>query len=243
MQSPKRMKTTIFRTLFNRSFANSIDFEGIFFTFLFTGLRKIFNALGFYSQFASNPGEKIRKGQFFEHTLVIYDVSQAKWNDIKSGAEIIFSLVLLLVIFWKEMTIETDKFYEKVCHSFNVCLNDKFLRRSKGREALFRGSDRYRHHKVDEVVIGTVGENFHLRTFVSGVFGFAELQENGTYGLKHTLILRTNKVQALSNRVGWTDAEVDEKCLSWNVPPYTPVEPHDAKLTYHSKSKAPIESR
>ena len=87
------MKKTIFRTLFNRSFANSSDFEGIFFTFLCTGLRKIFIALGFYSQFASNPGEKILKGQFFEHTLVIYDVSQAKWNDIKSGAEIIFSFV------------------------------------------------------------------------------------------------------------------------------------------------------
>ena len=141
------------------------------------------------------------------------------------------------------MTIESDKFYEKVCHSFNICLNDKLLRRSKGREALSRRSDRYRHHKVDEVVIGTVGENFHLRTFVSGVFGFAELQENGIYGLKHTLFLRRNKVQALLNRVGWTDAEVEEKCLSWNVPPYTPVEPHDAKLTYHSKSKAPIESR
>ena len=77
----------------------------------------------------------------------------------------------------------------------------KLLTSSRGSDDLSIGFDRDRNRRQRELTnIKTQKGKFHVRNYLKDVFGFAEYQDKGTYGLGFKLTMTRNTDNAVLNK-------------------------------------------
>ena len=103
------------------------------------------------------------------------------------------------------------------------------------------GFDRNRGRRKRELLNNkTQKGKFHLRIYLKDVFGFAEYQEVGTFGLSYRLTLTRNNENAVLNKNDATNvAKIKINGIKWYVPHYVPSIDEYNKLMIQIKSKTP----
>ena len=92
-----------------------------------------------------------------------------------------------------KLTTSSGKHLEEISHAHIVSLMYKLLTSSKDGDDLFIGFDRNRGRRKNELTnIKTIKSKYHIRIYLKDIFGFAEHQEQGTYGLGYKLTLTRN---------------------------------------------------
>ena len=94
----------------------------------------------------------------------------------------------------------------------------------------------------------TTKGNYHVRIYLRDIFGFADYQNNCSYGLGYKLKLQRNSDNhVLSHRAGFNaenlalGGRVVIEGLSWTVPHYTPNLLNQKLMLGHIVSKAPTD--
>ena len=100
----------------------------------------------------------------------------------------------------------------------------KLLTSSKDSDDLAIGIDRNRGRRKSELSNNkNIKSKYHIRNYLKDIFGFAENQEKGTYGLGYKLTLTRNTDNAVLNKAAATNnAKVKNNSLDWYVPHYSP---------------------
>ena len=81
---------------------------------------------------------------------------------------------------------------------------------------------------------------FHLRIYLKDVFGFAEFQEVGTFGLSYRLTLTRNNDNTVLNKNNATaNAKIKINGIEWYIPHYSPSLEEYTKLQTQIKLKTP----
>ena len=72
-------------------------------------------------------------------------------------------------------------------------------------------------------IIKTQKGKYHIRIYLKDVFGFAEYQDKGTYGLGYKLTLTRNTNNAVLNKDNAKNiGRIRINAIEWYVPHYTP---------------------
>ena len=123
-----------------------------------------------------------------------------------------------------KLTTSSGKHLENIDHAHIVSLMYKLLSSSKGSDDLSIGFDRDRTRRRNELTNNkNIKEKYHIRIYLKDVFGFAEYQEKGTYGLGYKLTLTRNTDNAVLNKANAiNNGKVKINALEWYVPHYTP---------------------
>ena len=117
----------------------------------------------------------------------------------------------------------------------------KLLTSSKDSDDLSIGFDRNRNNRNRELTnVKNIRGKFHVRIYLKDIFGFAEHQEKGTYGLGYKLTMTRNTDNAVLNKdnavvVG----RVKINSLNWYVPHYSPNMEEYTKLMTQIKKNSP----
>ena len=99
------------------------------------------------------------------------------------------------------LTTSSGKHLENIDHAHIVSLMYKLLTSSKASGDLSIGFDRDRGRRQRKLTNNkTQKEKNHVRIYPKDVFGFAEYQEKGTYGLGYKLTLTRNTDNAVLNK-------------------------------------------
>ena len=140
-----------------------------------------------------------------------------------------------------KLTTSSGKYLEDISHAHIVSLMYKLLTSSKDSDDLSIGFDRNRDRRQREVTNNKNNKGkYHIRIYLKDIFGFAEHQEKGTYGLGYKLTLTRNTDNAVSNKdnaivVG----RVKINSLDWYVPHYSPNLEEYTKLMTQIKKNSP----
>ena len=123
-----------------------------------------------------------------------------------------------------KLTTSSGKHLENIDHAHIVSLMYKLLSSSKGSDDSSIGFDRDRGRRQRALTNNkTQKGKFHVRIYLKDVFGFAEYQEKGTYGLGYKLTLTRNTDNAVLNKAnGINFGKIRINALEWYVPHYTP---------------------
>ena len=83
-----------------------------------------------------------------------------------------------------KLTTSSNNHLEKISHAHIVSLMYKLLTSNKDGDDLSIGFDRNQGRKKNEISNNkTIKGKYHIRIYLKDIFGFAEHQEKGTYGL------------------------------------------------------------
>ena len=117
----------------------------------------------------------------------------------------------------------------------------KLLTSSKDSDKLSIGFDRNRGRRKNELSnIRNIKGKYHIRIYLQDIFGFAEYQEKGTYGLGYELTLTRNTDNAVLNKAAATNnGKVKINSLDWYIPHYSPNPEEYAKLMVQIKKNTP----
>ena len=140
-----------------------------------------------------------------------------------------------------KLTTSSGKLLEEVSHAHIVSLMYKLLTSSKDSDDLSIGFDRDRGRRKRELTNNKniKGKN-HPRIYLKDIFGFAEHQEKGTYGLGYRFILTRNTDNAVVNKAATVNnAKVKINSLDWYVPHYSANLEEYTKLMVQIKKNAP----
>ena len=123
-----------------------------------------------------------------------------------------------------KLTTSLGKHLEEISHAHIVFLMYKLLISNKDTGDLSIGFECSRDKGKREFTINknNKGKN-HVRIYLKDIFGFAEHQEKGTYGLGYKLTLTRNTDNAVLNKdntVG--NGRIKINSLDWYVPHYSP---------------------
>ena len=141
-----------------------------------------------------------------------------------------------------KITTSSGKHLENIDHAHIVSLMYKLLTSSKGSDDLSIGFDRDRTRRRNELTNNkTVKGKFHLRIYLKGVFGFAEYQEKGTYGLGYKLTLTRNTDNAVLKANTINLGKIKINALEWYVPHYTPSMQQQSILSDQILNKKPTQ--
>ena len=123
-----------------------------------------------------------------------------------------------------KLTTSSGKHLENIDHAHIVSLMYKLLSSSRDSDDLSIGFDRSRDKRKRELLDNkTQKGKFHLRIYLKDVFGFAEYQETGTFGLSYRLTLTRNTDNAVLNKNNATNnAKIVINGIEWYVPHYIP---------------------
>ena len=123
-----------------------------------------------------------------------------------------------------KLTTSSGKHLENIDHAHIVSLMYKLLTSSKGSDDLSIGFDRDRNRRQRELTINkTQKGKYHVRIYLKDVFGFAEYQDKGTYGLGYELTLTRNTNNAVLNKDNAINiGRIKINAIEWYVPHYTP---------------------
>ena len=119
----------------------------------------------------------------------------------------------------------------------------KLLTSSKGSDDLSIGFDRDRNRRQRELTNNKTqkGKN-HVRIYLKDVFGFAEYQNKGTYGLGYKLTLTRNTNNAVLNKDNAINlGRIKINAIEWYVPHYTPSIQQQSILSKQIINKTPTE--
>ena len=100
-----------------------------------------------------------------------------------------------------KLTTSSGKRLKNIDHAHIVSLMYKLLTSSKGSDDLSIGLDRDRNRRQRELTNHkTQKGKYHVSIYLKDVFGFAEYQDKGTYGLGYKLTLTRNTDNAVLNK-------------------------------------------
>ena len=140
-----------------------------------------------------------------------------------------------------KLTTSSGKLLENIDHAHIVSLMHKLLSSSRDSDDLSIGFDRNRDKRKRELLNNkTQKGKFHLRIYLKDVFGFAEYQETGTFGLSYRLTFTRNTDNAVLNKNDATDnAKIKINGIEWYVPHYVPSIGEYNNLMIQIKNKTP----
>ena len=123
-----------------------------------------------------------------------------------------------------KLTTISGKHLENIDHAHIVFLMYKLLSSSRDSDDLANGFDRSRDRRKRELLNNkTQKGKFHLRIYLKDVFGFAEYQEVGTFGLSYRLTLTRNTDNTVLKKDNATNnAQIKTNVIEWYVPHYVP---------------------
>ena len=122
-----------------------------------------------------------------------------------------------------KLTNSSGKHLENIDHAHIVSLMYKLLTSSKGSDDLSIGLDRERNRRQRELSNKSQKGKYLVRIYLKDVFGFAEYQEKGTYGLGYKLSLTRNSDNAVLNKGNTiNNGKIKINAIEWYVPHYTP---------------------
>ena len=103
------------------------------------------------------------------------------------------------------------------------------------------GFDRNRGRRKNELSNNkNIKGKYHIRIYLKDIFGFAEHQEKGTYGLEYKLTLTRNTDNAVLNKDNAVaNGRVKINSLDWYVPHYSPNLEEYNKLMNQIKKNSP----
>ena len=142
-----------------------------------------------------------------------------------------------------KLTTSSGKHLENIDHAHIVSLMYKLLSSSKGSDDLSIGFDRDRGRRQRALTNNkTQKGKFHVRIYLKDVFGFAEYQEKGTYGLGYKLTLTRNTDNAVLNKAnGINNGKIKINAIEWYVPHYTPSMQQQSILSKQILNKTPTQ--
>ena len=121
-----------------------------------------------------------------------------------------------------KLTTSSGKHQENIDHAHILSLMYKLLTSSKGSDDLSIGFDRDRGRRQRELTNNKTQKGCHVRIYLKDVFGFAEYQEKGTYGLGYKLSLTRNTDNAVLNKGNAiNNGKIKINAIEWYVPHYT----------------------
>ena len=140
-----------------------------------------------------------------------------------------------------KLTTSSGKHLEEIHHAHIVSLMYKLLPSSKDGDDLSIGFDRNRGRRKNELTNNkTIKGKYHIRIYLKDIFGFAEHQEKGTYGLGYKLTLTRNTDNAVLNKDNAVaNGRVNINSLDWYVPHYSPILEEYNKLMNQIKKNTP----
>ena len=140
-----------------------------------------------------------------------------------------------------KLTTSSGKHLEEISHAHIVSLMYKLLTSSKDGDDLSIGFDRNRGRRKNELTNNkNIKGEFHVRIYLKDIFGFAEHQEKGTYGLGYNLTLTRNNNNAVLNKHNAVaNGRFKIISLDWYVPHYSPNLEEYNKLMNQIKKKTP----
>ena len=123
-----------------------------------------------------------------------------------------------------KLTTSSGKHSENIDHAHIVFLMYKLLSSSRDGDDLSIGFDRSSDRRKREFLNNkTQKGKFHLRIYLKDVFGVAEYQEKGIFGLSYRLTLTRNTDNAVLNKNDATNnAKNKINGIKWYVPHYVP---------------------
>ena len=139
-----------------------------------------------------------------------------------------------------KLTTSSGKHLEEINQAHIVSLMYKLLISSKDSDDLSSGFDRSRARRKSEISNNkkNIKGSFHIRIYLKDIFGFAEHQEKGAYGLGYKLTLTRNTDNAILNKTPATNiAKVKIISLDWYIPHYSPNLEECNKLMQQIKKK------
>ena len=143
-----------------------------------------------------------------------------------------------------KLSTSSGKHLENLDHAHIVSLMYKLLSSSRDTDDLSIGFDRSRDKRKRELLNNKNQKGkFHLRIYLKDVFGFAEYQQTGTFGLSYRLTL-TRKTRKTDNAVlnkndATNNAKIKINGIEWYVPHYIPSLEEYNKLQIQLKQKTP----
>ena len=142
-----------------------------------------------------------------------------------------------------KLTTSSGKHLEEISHAHIVSLIYKLLTSSRDSDDLSIGFDRNRGRRKNEISNNkTIKGKCHIRIYLKDVFGFAEHQEKGTYGLGYKLTLTRNSDNAVLNKDNAVaNGRVKINSLDWYVPHYSPNLEEYNKLMNQIKKNTPTQ--
>ena len=142
-----------------------------------------------------------------------------------------------------KLTTSSGKHLENIDHAHIVSLMYKLLSSSKGSDDLSIGFDRDHGRRQRALTNNkTQKGKFHVRIYLKDVFGFAEYQEKGTYGLGYKLTLTRNFDTAVLNKANAINlGKIKINALEWYVPHYTPSMQQQSILSDQILNKKPTQ--
>ena len=142
-----------------------------------------------------------------------------------------------------KLTTSSGKHLENIDHAHIVSLMYKLLTSSKGSDDLSIGFDRDRNRRQRELTINkTQKGKYHVRIYLKDVFGYAEYQEKGTYGLGYKLTLTRNTNNAVLNKDNAINlGRIKINSREWYVHHFTPSLQQQSILSKQIKNKTPTE--
>ena len=159
-------------------------------------------------------------------------------NDIRLvnlGAIALFSIY--------KLTSGSSKHMEEITNAHTACLMYNVITSSKDSDDLSIGFDRNRDRRKRELTNSkNIKGKCHTRIYLKKIFGYAEFQEKGTYGLSYRLILTRNTDNAVLNKdSAVTSGRVKINSIDWYVPHYTPNLEEYTKLMVQIKKNTPTQ--
>ena len=142
-----------------------------------------------------------------------------------------------------KLTSSSGKHLEEISHAHIVSLIYKLLTSSRDSDDLSIGFDRNRGRRKNELSNNkTIKGKYHIRIYLKDIFGFAEHQEKGTYGLGYKLTLTRNSDNAVLNKDNAVaNGRVKIISLDWYVPHYSPKLEEYNKLMNQIKKNTPTQ--
>ena len=140
-----------------------------------------------------------------------------------------------------KLTTSSNKHLEEISHAHIVSLMYKLLTSSKDSDDLSIGFDRNRNNRKRELNnVKNIKGKYHIRIYLKDIFGFAEHQEKGTYGLGYKLTLTRNTNNAVLNKDNAVvNGRVKINSLDWYVPHYSTNLEEYTKLMTQIKKNTP----
>ena len=120
----------------------------------------------------------------------------------------------------------------------------KLITSARNSDDLSIGFDRDRGRRQRELTNNkNIKGKYHVTIMLKDIFGFAEHQDKGTYGLGYKLTLTRNSDNAVMNKANATNlAKIKVNSIDWYVPIYTPSLSQE-KILMSQIVKTPTELR
>ena len=142
-----------------------------------------------------------------------------------------------------KLTSHSGKHIENIEHAHTTSLIYKLVTSSRGSDDLSIGFDRDRGRRQRELTNNKSQKGkYPDRIYLKDVFGFAQYQEKGTYGVGYKFTLTRNTDNAVLNKGNTiANGKVKINSIEWHVPHYTPSALQQAILSEQILNKTPTQ--